>query len=126
VDDFEDADFKPKLLGPEPHWGMAQVCSPGSAVRSTGFDYGEPSRAWTGKEMPPLPSAPQANQTVVGTVIDSFKGYMDVCNSPQYRHYHSSTSWVYPHWATGLLPLMTPGVQAGFNGACRLSAGCGV
>lgn len=87
---------------------MAQTCPADSAVREPGFVYGEASRDWTGLEMPPLPDGS------IGTVIESFKKTLDVCNSPQYRHFHTVTSWVYPHHPTGLLPLFTAGVHGNF------------
>lgn len=103
----------PQAKGPFPHWGMAQLCSPDSAVRDPSFEYGEASREWTGMEMPPLPED-EFGGKVLGTVLDSFKSYMDICNSPQYRHYHTASSYVYPHHPTPLLPLFTPGVQGNF------------
>lgn len=40
---------------------------------------------------------------------------MDVCDSPQYRHFHSTTSWVYSQHPKAVLPLWTPGVQTTFG-----------
>lgn len=124
TDDTEDPtnEFAPKVLGPFPHWGVAQVCPPESALRAPSFEFGDASRDWTGLEMPPLPEPERPGQTVVGTFIDSFKGYLDTCENPQYRHFHSSTSWVYTHFATGLLPLLTPGVHSKYNGVLHTAA----
>ena len=88
---------------------MPVFCPPDSAVRAEGFDYGWPDMASTGLEMPPLIAGS------VGAILDDFKGYMDVCSSPQYRHFHATTSWVYAHHPTPVLPLFTPGVQPRFG-----------
>lgn len=121
--------FDPVERGPWPHHSMPAFCHQDSAVRAEGFDYGTFSSSrpsvkqrsystnlagWphpdsTGYEMPPLPEG------AVGSILEDFKGHMDVCNSPQYRHFHCTTSWVYPHHPTPILPLLTPGVQPNFG-----------
>lgn len=58
---------------------------------------------------------PPIEPGMVGTIVEDFKNYMDVCNSPQYRHFHATTSWVYAHHPTPVLPLFTPGVQPHFG-----------
>ncbi|KAI5479113.1 capsular associated protein, glycosyltransferase family 90 protein [Pseudohyphozyma bogoriensis] len=105
----EQPPFWPKEKGPDPQHSMPIFCPPGSAVREPGFDYGWADPGVTGFEMPPLEGR------ATGAFIDNFKAYMDVCESPQYRHFHSSTSWVYPHHPTIVAPLFTPGVQPHFG-----------
>jgi hypothetical protein len=105
VDEDGAPPFWPKEVGPEPHWGMPIFCPPGSAVREPDFDYGWPPMDSTGLEMPTL------TDNSVGSLLEDFKGYMDVCNSPQYRHFHCTTSWVFPHHPTAVMPIFTPGVQ---------------
>jgi len=104
-DDDEAEPFDPKLRGQFPHWGMPVFCPAGSAVRAEGFDYAWAPADSTGFEMPPL------EENSIGALLDDFKGYMNVCDSPQYRHFHCTTSWVYQHHPTPVLPLFTPGVQ---------------
>ncbi|KAI5481828.1 capsular associated protein, glycosyltransferase family 90 protein [Pseudohyphozyma bogoriensis] len=99
----------PVEKGPPPHWGMSTFCPPGSAVREAGFEYGWPDKDSTGLEMPPLPEGS------IGTLIEDFSAYLDVCNSPQYRHFHATTSWVYSHQPPVVMPLLTPGVQTRFG-----------
>ena len=107
--DGEDLpNFETQAKGPFPGWGMPQVCAPDSALRAPGFEFGDASRASSGKEMPETPSG------AAGTVLESFKRSLDVCNSPQYRHFHTATSYAYPQHPTGLLPLFTPGVHGNF------------
>ncbi|KAM0747201.1 hypothetical protein T439DRAFT_328963 [Meredithblackwellia eburnea MCA 4105] len=96
--------------GPPPHWGMSVFCPSSSAVRAPDFEYGWPEMSLTGHEMPALPPG----EGVIGTLIRDFKAYTDVCNSPQYRHFHATTSWVYSHHPVPLAPLFTPGVQTTF------------
>ncbi|KAM0753095.1 hypothetical protein T439DRAFT_311762 [Meredithblackwellia eburnea MCA 4105] len=107
--DTSEAPFWPIELGPEPHHSIPVFCPPDSLVRAEGFDYGWPDMESTGFEMPPLAEG------AIGSVLDDFVGYMDVCNSPQYRHFHCTTSWVYQHHPTAVLPLFTPGVQRRFG-----------
>lgn len=109
-DDFnpDDTEMKPKVPSVAPGWGMTTICPSNSAVREEGFDYGVVDKSYTGHEMPELP------QGAVSTVIDSFLGYMDVCNSPQYRHFHSSSSYVFPWHPGPTMPLFTAGVQSHF------------
>lgn len=87
---------------------MQVFCPLDSAARAEGFDYGLPSINLTGYEMPPTEPGS------IGTLIRNFKDYLDVCNSPQYRHFHATTSWVYGHHPQPLAPLMTAGVQTTF------------
>lgn len=101
--------FKAIEKGAFPHWGMSTFCPPGSAVRETDFEYGFASADVTGLEMPPLPP------NSIGTIIDDFSAYLDVCNNPQYRHFHATTSWVYAQQPGPVLPLFTPGVQTTFG-----------
>ncbi|KAK4054570.1 hypothetical protein OIV83_001064 [Microbotryomycetes sp. JL201] len=98
--------FEPKLKGQEPHWGMPVFCPPGSAVREPTFDYGWASMESTGLEMPDV------EEGTIGSLVDNFKSYMNICENPQYRHFHCTSSWVYQHHPTPVLPLITPGVQA--------------
>lgn len=105
------APFDPQERGPEPHHSVPVFCPPGTAVREPTFDYGWAPPDSTGLEMPPLPEDEEA----IGTLIDNFKQYMNLCESPQYRHFHATTSWVYQHHPTPVLPLLTPGVQHGMG-----------
>lgn len=100
--------MKPQIPSVAPGWGMSTICPTDSAVRQDDFDYGFVNKAHTGHEMPGLPEGAS------GTVIDSFLGYMDVCNSPQYRHFHSSSSYVFPWHPGPTMPLFTAGVQSHF------------
>ncbi|KAM0748929.1 hypothetical protein T439DRAFT_290975 [Meredithblackwellia eburnea MCA 4105] len=100
--------FQPKLRGPFPHWGMDIFCPSSSAIRSQGASYGWPPSNLTGLEMP------AQEPGSIGTLIQDFRSYMDVCNSPQYRHFHATTSWVYSHHPPPIAPLFTPGVQQTF------------
>ncbi|KAK4702828.1 hypothetical protein P7C70_g3392, partial [Phenoliferia sp. Uapishka_3] len=105
--DFTGDPFKPELKGREPWWGMTVFC-PSDSVVGGEFDYGWPSMDLTGLEMPPeIPGS-------IGSVVGDFKSYIDVCNSPQYRHFHATTSWVYSHHPQPLAPLFSPGVQTTF------------
>ncbi|SCV72268.1 BQ2448_4962 [Microbotryum intermedium] len=105
----EGAPYPPKEKGPWPHHSMPAFCPNGTAVRGKDFDYGWASMDSTGYEMPdPVPGS-------IGSLIDGFKQYMDVCDSPQYRHFHATTSWVYTHHPTPVVPLFTPGVQTTFG-----------
>ena len=88
---------------------MAVFCPPGSAVRQPGFEYGWAPADSTGYEMPP--HEPGA----VGALVENYRGYMNVCENPQYRHFHCTTSWVYTHHPTPVLPFMSPGVQVTFG-----------
>lgn len=103
-----DTDMRPHMPSVAPGWGMPTICSAESAVRQTGFDYGFADKAFTGHEMPELPEGAD------GTVIDSFLKYMDTCDSPQYRHFHSSSSYVFPWHPGPTMPLFTAGVQSQF------------
>ncbi|KAK4702213.1 hypothetical protein P7C70_g4011, partial [Phenoliferia sp. Uapishka_3] len=102
--DDSPAPFWPVERGPPPHHSLPVFCDPNSAMRAPDFDYGWPNMTSTGLEMPELITGSS------GSVLDDFKGYMDVCTSPQYRHFHAATSWVYSHHPTPVLPLLTPGV----------------
>lgn len=104
-----DKEMNPVAPAVFPGWGAHISCPPESAVRQEGFDYGFANTSWTGLEEPPLPEG------AAGTLIDSFYGYMDTCNSPQYRHFHSSTSWVFPWHPHPVLPLFTPGVHGHYG-----------
>lgn len=88
---------------------MPVFCPPESAVRAPGFDYGWAPMDSTGLEMPPLPAH------AIGTLVDSLSVYLNVCENPQFRHYHATTSWVYSHHPTPVMPLFTPGVQVTFG-----------
>ncbi|KAK4053960.1 hypothetical protein OIO90_003797 [Microbotryomycetes sp. JL221] len=105
-DTDEEPPFEPKLRGQAPHWGMPVFCPPGSAIREPTFEYGWASMESTGLEMP------EPEEGSIGTLVDNFKGYMNICENPQYRHFHCTSSWVYQHHPTAVLPLITPGVQA--------------
>jgi len=59
-----------------------------------------------------MPIVPEGS---IGTVLDDYRGYMTVCDSPQYRHFHATSSWVYQHHPTPVLPMLTPGVQDTMN-----------
>lgn len=50
----------------------------------------------------------------IGAIIEDFEASMNMCENPQYRHFHATTSWVYEHHPTPVLPLLTPGVQKTF------------
>lgn len=89
---------------------MPPTCPPNSAVRQPDFVYGKASLKSTGLEIPEVPEGG------IGSVIDSFKGYMDVCNSPQYRHFHTSSSWTFPLGQGVVMPFFTPGVHVNFAG----------
>ena len=89
---------------------MPIFCPLDSPVRAPDFEYGLiPSMDSTGLEMPAPPFGS------IGTLIDSMQSYQNVCENPQFRHFHASTSYVFQHHPTPLLPLFTPGVQAGFG-----------
>ncbi|BGP16345.1 hypothetical protein JCM10213v2_004347 [Rhodosporidiobolus nylandii] len=109
-DDDEEPPFWPKEVGPFPHWGYPVFCPPGSAVREEGFDYGyHASLDATGYEQDPPVSGS------IGSVIQSFDGYMNFCDAPHYRHTHCTTSWVFSHHPTPVMPMFTPGVQQTFG-----------
>lgn len=59
-----------------------------------------------------MPSHPEES---IGSLVGDFKGYMDVCYAPHYRHTHATTSWVFEHHPTRVMPLFTPGVQTTFG-----------
>ncbi|GAA6021000.1 hypothetical protein JCM10207_003884 [Rhodosporidiobolus poonsookiae] len=109
-DEDEEPPFWPKEVGPFPHWGYPVFCPPGSAVREEGFDYGyHASLESTGLEQdPPL-------EGTIGSLVGDFKGYMDFCDAPHYRHTHCTSSWVFSHHPTPVMPLFTPGVQTTFG-----------
>ncbi|GAA5873975.1 hypothetical protein JCM8547_001592 [Rhodosporidiobolus lusitaniae] len=109
-DDDENPPFFPKEVGPFPHWGYPVFCPPGSAVREPGFDYGyHASLESTGFEQdPPLPDS-------IGSLVGDFSGYMNFCDAPHYRHTHCTSSWVFSHHPTPVVPLFTPGVQTTFG-----------
>lgn len=69
------------------------TCPPGSAMRSDpNFNFGTASKdPQAPYVMPPLPESAMAS--FVGLDLNK---YMDVCESPQYRHTHSGTSWTWP------------------------------
>ncbi|BGO99711.1 hypothetical protein NBRC10513v2_003939 [Rhodotorula toruloides] len=110
-DDDEEPPFWPKERGPFPHWGYPIFCPPGSPARELGFEgYGyHASLDATGYEMPAHPEGS------IGSLVGDFKGYMDVCYAPHYRHTHATTSWVFEHHPTRVMPLFTPGVQTTFG-----------
>ena len=114
--DPENTEFKPVEASVEPGWGMPTVCPPDSAARASDFDYGFADRELDGHQMSPIPEG----KGVLGTVVDSFYKYMDVCDSPQYRHFHSSSSYVFPWHPTPTLPLFTAGVHSHFSGESML------
>ncbi|GAA5925177.1 uncharacterized protein JCM15063_004946 [Sporobolomyces koalae] len=110
-DDDAEPPFWPKEKGPFPQWGMPVFCPPGSPARALGFEqYGyHGGMEATGLEMiPPVEGS-------IGSVIGDFKHYMDVCDAPHYRHTHATTSWVFAHHPTQVLPMFTPGVQTTFG-----------
>ncbi|KAL8281344.1 hypothetical protein RQP46_006378 [Phenoliferia psychrophenolica] len=107
--DLSGDPFKPELKGREPYWGMTVFCPTDSVVGAADFEYGWPEPELTGLEMPP--AIPGSIGSVVG---GDLRAYLDVCNSPQYRHFHATTSWVYSHHPQPLAPLFTPGVQTTF------------
>ncbi|GAA5959337.1 hypothetical protein JCM8115_000079 [Rhodotorula mucilaginosa] len=110
-DDDEEPPFDPKERGPFPHWGYPIFCPPDSPARQLGFEgYGyHADLKATGFEMPPHPEG------AIGSLIGDFKGYMDVCYAPHYRHTHCTTSWVFSHHPTPVLPFFSPGVQSTFG-----------
>lgn len=74
-----------------PHKFIA-TCPPESAMRQADFDFGKASKDLQAPfTMPQLPEG--ARGTFVGFDLNK---YMDVCESPQYRHMHSGTSWTWP------------------------------
>ena len=87
--DPQDKEMLPKASSPPPGWGIPQTCEPNSAMRNASFEFGDPRMDATGLEKSAVPEGS------AGTLVESFKGYFDTCNSPQYRHFHSSTSWAY-------------------------------
>ncbi|BGP48386.1 hypothetical protein JCM10450v2_004259 [Rhodotorula kratochvilovae] len=110
-DDDEEPPFDPKERGPFPQWGYPIFCPPGSPARELGFEgygYHAPLES-TGYEMPPHPEG------AIGSLVGNFKGYMDVCYAPHYRHTHATTSWVFSHHPTPVIPMFTPGVQTTFG-----------
>lgn len=111
VDDDEDPPFDPKERGPFPNWGYPIFCPPDSPARELGFEhYGYHAELdATGFEMPPHPEGS------IGSLVGDFKGYMDVCYAPHYRHAHCTTSWVFSHHPTPVMPMFTPGVQTTFG-----------
>lgn len=85
----KDSEMAPIMESPPPGWGIPQTCPIGSAMRQNDFVFLDPDMTATGFEIPtPPPGA-------IGSLIGGFKEYLDVCESPQYRHYHASTSWSY-------------------------------
>jgi len=112
ADDYDEAPpFDPKERGPFPNWGYTVFCPPESPARELGFEkYGyHADLASTGFEMPPHPEGS------IGSLIGDFKNYMDVCYAPHYRHTHCTTSWVFSHHPTPVMPMFTPGVQTTFG-----------
>ncbi|GAA5825171.1 hypothetical protein JCM3770_006903 [Rhodotorula araucariae] len=110
-DDDEEPPFEPKERGPFPQWGYPVFCPPGSPARELGLEgygYHAPLES-TGYEMPPQPEG------AIGSLVGDFKGYMDVCYAPHYRHTHCTTSWVFSHHPTPVIPMFTPGVQTTFG-----------
>ncbi|GAA5820035.1 hypothetical protein JCM11251_005458 [Rhodosporidiobolus azoricus] len=109
-DDDENPPFWPKETGPFPHWGYPVFCPPGSAVRAEGFDYGyHASLESTGYEQdPPVEGS-------IGSIVGDFKNYMNFCEAPHYRHTHCTSSWVFSHHPTPVMPMFTPGVQTTFG-----------
>lgn len=110
-DDETEPPFWPKEKGPFPQWGMPVFCPPGSPARTLGFEhYGyHGGLDATGLEMIPLVEGS------IGSVVGDFKHYMNVCEAPHYRHTHATTSWVFAHHPTQVLPMFTPGVQTTFG-----------
>ncbi|GAA6040186.1 hypothetical protein JCM8097_004169 [Rhodosporidiobolus ruineniae] len=109
-DEDENPPFWPKETGPFPHWGYPIFCPPGSAVREPGFDYGyhAPLESTGYEQDPPVDGS-------IGSLIGDFRGYMNFCDAPHYRHTHCTTSWVFSHHPTPVLPMFTPGVQETFG-----------
>lgn len=83
----KDSQMEPVMESPPPGWGIPQTCPTDSAMRDESFVFGDPDKGRTGLETPSPP--PEA----VGSLIGAHKEYLDVCNSPQYRHFHAATSW---------------------------------
>lgn len=83
----KDAEMAPIMESPPPGWGIPQTCPINSAMREADFIVGDPNMSSTGLEIPSPPAG------AVGSLVGGFKEYLDVCNSPQYRHYHAATSW---------------------------------
>ncbi|GAA5894159.1 uncharacterized protein JCM6883_003736 [Sporobolomyces salmoneus] len=110
-DDETEPPFWPKEKGPFPQWGMPVFCPPGSPARNLGFEnYGyHGGLDATGLEMVPL------IEGSIGSVVGNFKNYLNVCEAPHYRHTHATTSWVFAHHPTQVLPMFTPGVQSTFG-----------
>ncbi|GAA5983389.1 hypothetical protein JCM10908_000268 [Rhodotorula pacifica] len=110
-DDDEEPPFDPKERGPFPNWGYPIFCPPDSPARQLGFEnYGyHADLNASGFEMPPHPEG------AIGSLIGNFKNYMDVCYAPHYRHTHCTTSWVFSHHPTPVLPFFSPGVQSTFG-----------
>ncbi|GAA5897242.1 hypothetical protein JCM8208_003767 [Rhodotorula glutinis] len=110
-DDDENPPFEPKERGPFPNWGYTVFCPPESPARELGFEkYGyHADLDSTGFEMPPHPEGS------IGSLIGDFKNYMDVCYAPHYRHTHCTSSWVFSHHPTPVMPMFTPGVQTTFG-----------
>lgn len=105
----EDPEMKPVMPSPPPGWGIPQTCEPTSTMRAEDFDFGWANKSRTGFELAEIiPGS-------IGSLVGGFKKYADICNSPQYRHFHSSTSWSFQTWPTSVLPLFTPGVHARFG-----------
>ncbi|KAK9897476.1 glycosyltransferase family 90 protein [Cystobasidium minutum MCA 4210] len=105
----KDSEMAPIMESPPPGWGIPQTCPTDSKMREEGFEFGDPDKRRTGLEVPPVPS------NGVGSLVGGFKEYLDVCNSPQYRHFHAATSWSFQTWPTTVMPLFTPGVHARFG-----------
>lgn len=85
----KDGEMAPIMESPPPGWGIPQTCPTDSKMREEGFEFGDPDVGRTGLEVQPPPSKG------VGSLVGGFKEYLDVCNSPQYRHFHAATSWSY-------------------------------
>lgn len=88
--------------------GMSALCPPDSAIRQPGFDYGHSHKPVTGLEMTVIPDGASR------TLVDSLFKHMDVCNSPQYRHTHSSTAFAFPWDPTSISPIFTGGAHSQF------------
>lgn len=86
------------------------MCPPASSTRQHGhlFKPQDRDRA-AGPEMPSLP------ENVACSFVHSMSAYLDVCENPQYRHTHSTTSWTYPH-RDPTLPIFAPGTFGNVGG----------
>lgn len=101
--DGESPDQKAEAKHPHAFIG---TCHLDSVMRSERFEFGKASFDKDAGVRMPEDSVPQGAQaTFVGLDLGR---YMDVCNSPQYRHTHSGTSWTWPMPGPNF-PFMTVG-----------------